>query len=145
MLAVVAVVGVIVGVLVRDILRKYGAKVDGQVIAEGTRDGSRSFGVTHCFAGRVPGSGVVGVDLRGEHGPGLRANGSGEAAELYLFPGAYAGFDPIRRAACSEWDVLVEPAVTTAGDRSARGHVHVTCRARGGKVAAHVTFDGCAF
>lgn len=133
-LAIAGVVGFAV-VLVRGILRKYDARIYGQVTV-----GDRSFTVTHCGAGRLPDTGALGLNLLGEHGRRLSAIAGPDERLLVKSLDIPIDANAIRPRDCSEWNLLIEP--TESGAR-VRGHVEATCTFRGKKVAAHVEFDGC--
>ena len=154
-LVVVSAVGAGAGVLMA---RRNGEKAGGSVIADGTPVGTFSFGVTDCASGQAFVPGFVGVDLRGsgsgqmpgsgegEGGFDLRVVGTGDDAELWLYPkGSTTGAIQIRKRDCSEWDVRVDWAGVTVNDvKTVSGHVMVACAIGGGKLTAVVDFERCA-
>ena len=127
--------------------RRAQEKVSGTVRAKGTPVGSFAFAVDDCASGHAFVPGFFGAELRGRGGFDLRVVGSGEDAQLWLFPpGANKGAVPIANADCARFDVLVYWAhVTVNRVNTVSGHVHATCSAGGGKFAADVDFVRCAY
>jgi hypothetical protein len=156
-LVIVSAVGAAAGVLMA---RRNGEKAGGSVVADGMPVGTFSFGVTDCASGQAFAPGFFGVDLRGgapgsgegqSEGQGggdfdLRVVGSGDDAELWLYPkGSTTGAMQLRKRDCSEWDVLVEWAgVTVNRVSTVNGHVKVACAIAGGKLTAVIDFERCA-
>jgi hypothetical protein len=126
--------------------RRTGEKVSGSVVADATPVGTFSFGPGDCASGQAFVPGFFGVDLRGEGGFDLRVVGSGDDAELWLYPkGVQTGAIQIHKHDCSEWDVRVEWAgVTVNRVSTVSGHVMVACAIAGGKFTAVVDFERCA-
>ena len=87
-----AVVGPVAGLL---IARRSGETLTGRVGADGTAVGTFSFAVTECTSGQAFVPGFLGADLRGSNGYDLRVAGSGDEAQLWLYPrGAWAAGSP---------------------------------------------------
>jgi hypothetical protein len=152
-LVVVSAVGAGAGVLMA---RRSGEKAGGSVISDGTPVGTFSFAVNDCASGQAFMPAFFGVDLRGigqaqteadgEGGFDLRVVGTGDDAEVWLYPrGSTTGAIQVRKRDCSEWDVLVEPAgVTVNRVSTVDGHVRIACAIAGGKLTAVVDFERCA-
>jgi hypothetical protein len=122
-------------------------KVSGTVRAQGTPLGSFAFAVDDCASGHAFVPGFFGAELRGRGTFDLRVVGSGDDAQLWLFPpGAKKGAIPIGRADCARFDVLVDWAhVTVNRVYTVSGHVHVTCTAGRGNFTADADFVRCAY
>jgi hypothetical protein len=146
-------------------------RVTGVVRAQRTPVGSFAFAVDDCASGHAFVPGFFGVDLRGQspdQGQGrdqdqgqrqgqrqgrgktgfdLRVVGSGDDAQLWLYPpGAKSGAIPIGKADCARWDVLVDWAhVTVNRVQTVSGHLRATCAIGGGNLTADVDFVRCAF
>lgn len=142
-LVVVMGVGAGAGVLMA---RHTEERVGGSVIADGTPVGTFSFGVNDCASGQAFEPGFFGVELRGEAETHLRVVGTGDDAELLLYPqGVHSGAIKIHKTDCTEWDVRIDRAGVTVDDVSTvSGHVMVACAIGGGKLTAVVDFERCA-
>jgi hypothetical protein len=127
-------------------------KVSGTVRAQGTPLGSFAFFVDDCASGHAFVPGFFGAELRGR-GFDLRVVGSGDDAQLWLFPPsaqrdarAGVGAIPIGKPNCARFDVLVDWAhVTVNRVNTVSGHVHVACTVGGGNVTADADFTRCAY
>ena len=141
----VAVMGVGAGAGVM-MARRAEERAGGSVIADATPVGTFSFGVNDCASGEALERGFFGVELRGEADCALRVVGTGDDAELWLYPqGVHSGAIQIRKDDCTEWDVRVDRAGVTVDDVSTvSGHVLVACAIGGGKLTAVADFERCA-
>jgi hypothetical protein len=142
LVAVAAVFALIAVVIVR----RGMAEVHGTVSARTTPAGTFTFVVDDCASGHAFIPGFFGADLRGQQRFDLRLVGSGDDAQLWLFPpGAKRGAVSFGKAACTRWDVdNAWTNLTVNRVHTVSGHVHVSCDGPTGGLTADVDFVRCA-
>jgi hypothetical protein len=129
------------------LVRRAREQVSGNVRAAGTAVGSIAFTVDDCASGHAFVPGFFGADLRGGQRFDLRLEGSGDDAQLWLFPpGAKRGAVSFGKADCARWDVVNDWAhVIVNRVSTVSGHVHVSCDGPRGELVADVEFARCAY
>jgi hypothetical protein len=146
-LLLVLVVAVVVAGGTFLLFRRAAEQVSGRVQATGTAVGSFTFTVDDCASGHAFVPGFFGADLRGDAKYDLRLVGSGDDAQLWLYPpDAQRGAILFGKADCATWEVRNDWAhVTVNRVDTVSGHVHVRCEGPRGGLAADVEFVRCAF